>query len=364
MLLFGFSLILGSIYFFMKIYSLFANKYFKVKFIFILFCIIGVALLAAHLEPPIDWDLYRHFEEIDRMRINGFEYVWYESRYRTYIFATLLFYISSLTPWNETLVFITIFIELFVLEIILMFYKKKGASPQTESICFFLFLAFSNVVLAISGIRNVLAVIIMNYAIWNSNFRKKINIVDILFIFIAISIHPASAFLLILYFISYIPIIKISSGIALFFLPLLTKISQKYLDSNNELISSSAGLFKLYTKEDLGLDIRVLIVSAIFIFISIIIILYRIVILKDRSRYLKYALTYSLGTLGMISQSYIYSRMLYGLGNIYIYLLLDTREKNKNYKKMMQIYKIVSIIYISGMLLFQGYELTLSLLYK
>ena len=364
MLTLGFGLVFGIMYFFMKIYSLVTNKCFRVKKIFILICVIGVALLVAQIKPPIAWDLYRHFEEIERMRSWGFEYVWYESRYKTYIFATLLFYISSLTPWNETLVFITIFIELIILENILKFYKKRGISPQAESISFFLFLAFSNIVLAISGIRNVLAVIIMNYAIWNINFSRKRKLWNIILFIIAITIHPASMFLLILYFISYIPSIKIASGVAVFFYPLIIKLSQTYLNSNNILLSSSAGLFRLYSKERAGLDMRVTLVSATFIFVSIVILIYRMRVLKDKSRYTKYSLVYSLGTLGMIFQGLIYSRMLYGLGNIYISLLLisEKKIKNRTYKKMIYIYKVLSIIYISGMLLFQGYELTLAIL--
>ena len=361
----GLGIILGSIYMFAKLYELYTNRYFNTKVLFIVICIVGVALLVAQINPPSDWDLYRHYEEIDNMRSNGSEYVWHSSRYVNYICATLLFYIASLTPWNGTLVFVSIFIELYIIETIIKFYRERGLSAQTASICFFLFLSLSNIVLAISGIRNVLASILLGYAIWNLHCRKKMKILSVVLGFAAITIHPAAGLVLILYIVSYLPILPIAGGVALFCLPLLTNYSDRYMNTNNIFLSSSAGLFELYVEERAGLDIRVTVVSATLIVMSIMIIIYKIYKLNDKTRYTRFALIYSLGTLGMISQGLIYSRMLYGLGNIYV-VLLATGGKifgtNKNYRKMIYIYKIFCLIYFIGMLMFQGYELTLAIL--
>ena len=365
MFAFGIGLIVGLMYLFTKVYELFTNKYFNTKKWFIVLGIAGIALLTAQIVPPKEWDLFRHFEEIDRMRLYGSEYVWNSSRYRGYVSATLLFYIASLTPWNATLVFLTIFIELLIIEDILKFYRKKGMSAQTGSICFFLFLSLSNIVLAISGIRNVLAVILLNYSIWNMHCRKKAKVFNLILIFVAITVHPASGFLLILYFVSYIPFVIIRCMVAISILPILMEYSNKVVNSSNKLLASSAKLFDLYASEKAGLDMRVTVVSAILVITSIFIIFIKIKFMNDKSRYTSYALIYSLGTLGMITQGLIYSRMLYGLGTIYVVLLATGDEyaiKGKKYKKLFWAYKTICLIYFCGMLLFQGYELMWAIL--
>lgn len=105
----------GILYFIIKMYQVFTNKYIVKNRIIIFLGIVGIALLAAQVNPPRAWDLYQHYDEINRIRERGAAYAWVESRYANYYGATALFYITSLTPWNETLPFITIFLELLIL---------------------------------------------------------------------------------------------------------------------------------------------------------------------------------------------------------------------------------------------------------
>lgn len=56
-----------------------------------------------------------------------------------------------------------------------MTYYKEQVGAQAAGLSFFLFLVLSNIVMAISGIRNVLAVVLINYAIWDFECVSKKN---------------------------------------------------------------------------------------------------------------------------------------------------------------------------------------------
>ena len=355
---------LGTMYLLIKIYQIFTNRYISKSKILLFLGIMGVALLAAQIKPPMGWDLYRHYEEIDRIRLWGASYAWESGRYANYYGATALFYLVSLTPWNGTLPFVSIFLELFLYEKIVAHYKNQMGA-QSEGMCFFLFLALSNIVLAISGIRNVLAVVLVNYAIWDFECTKKSrSIIDLLIALLAITIHPACGFLIIIYVVSYIPLRIAGMGVAMFILPVLTYFLSFFSSSSNAILSSSAGLFALYTKEQAGLDIRVKIVSVILIVASCIVLLCIMRYEKQDDRYLYFVLLYSMGTLGMITQGLIYSRMLYGLDILYPTLIAKYCENSRNVqtKKIIYGYKFYCLIYCAGMLSFEGYELARAIL--
>lgn len=288
MVFFSIGFILGLLYFLVRIIELFLNRTIINNRFFLFLGILGVAILASNIDPSVEWDLYRHYEEIEKMRIWGAEYAFLRGRYSSYYVINFLFYVVSLTPWNGLLVFISIFIELWILEDILHFYKKRGLSAQTISICFFLFFSLSNIVLAISGIRNVLASVLMGYAIWNIHYKHKHKALSLLLIIMSISIHPASGLILMVYLMSFIPSMLFSTIMSFFLLPLLVNLIDVFKNVDNPIISSSAELFGLYTAEQAGLDTRVLIVSSILIIFTCFIILYRIYYLYDKSKYIKF----------------------------------------------------------------------------
>lgn len=349
----------GILYLYAKIYQVFTNKYIVKNRTIIFLGIVGIALLAAQVIPPRGWDLYQHYDEINRIREKGAAYAWKESRYANYYGATALFYITSLTPWNEMLPFIAIFLELLIFEKVMAYYKEQ-VGAQTAGLSFFLFLVLSNIVMAISGIRNVLAVVLINYAIWDFEcVSKKKWAVDIAITILGISIHPAGGFLIVIYAVSYIPLRIVGVVSSVFILPILTIFLNNFSTSQNAFLSSSAGLFALYIKEQAGLDIRVKIASAVLILFSVFVALQ--VIRKDdkTTKYIYFIILYSIATLGMLTQGLIYSRMLYGLNLLYPVLLVKYCEKilDLGVKKIVFIYKSYCLIYIAGMLSFQGYEL-------
>lgn len=358
---------LGLIYIFIKLYQVFANKYITRNKILLFLGVVGIALLAAQISPPTGWDLYRHYDEINRIREWGATYAWEKSRYANYYGATALFYLASLTPWNETLPFITVLMELCIFEKVISHYKDQ-ISAQTDGICFFLFLVLSNIVMAISGIRNVLAVVLVGYVIWHFEcVTKKHFIVDIVIVLFAITIHPASTLLILIYALTYIPSLIAGVGISIFILPALNSFLDGFISSENALLSSSSGLFFLYTKEQAGLDIRVRIVSVLLIIFSIVVILQLLQYEKRKDRYLSFILLYSFATLGMISQGLLYSRMLYGLNILYTNLIACycySCSQDAKITKTVYWYKLYCLIYCAGMLAFQGYELARAILIR
>lgn len=356
---------LGIMYLSIKAYQVITDKYVTKNRIIIILGIIGVALLAAQVVPPRAWDLYQHYDEINRIREWGASYAWKRSRYASYFGATALFYVTSLTPWNGTLPFITILTELFIFEKVISYYKNQ-IGAQSEGLAFFLFLVLSNIVMAISGIRNVLAVVLVNYAIWNFECVSKKNwVADIAIVILAVTIHPASGFLIAIYAISFVPSHIAGVVISIFILPFLTKFLNNFSESKNAILSSSSGLFSFYTKEQSGLDIRVRIVSVILIVFSIAVVLL-LVRYEKMDRYLYFICLYSIGTLGMITQGLIYSRMMYGLDVLYPVLMAKYCEDSQDIrvKKVVYCYKWCCLIYCVGMLLFQGYELARAIFIK
>ncbi len=357
---------LGIMYLSIKAYQVVTDKYATRNRIIIILGIIGVALLAAQMVPPRAWDLYQHYDEINRIREWGASYAWKRSRYASYFGATALFYVTSLTPWNGTLPFITILTELFIFEKVISYYKNQ-IGAQSEGLSFFLFLVLSNIVMAISGIRNVLAVVLVNYAIWNFECVSKKNwVADIAIVILAVTIHPASGFLIAIYAISFVPSHIAGVVISIFILPVLTKFLSNFSESKNAILSSSSGLFSFYTKEQSGLDIRVRIVSVILIVFSIAVVLVLVRYGKKADRYLYFIFLYSIGTLGMITQGLIYSRMMYGLGVLYPVLMAKYCEGSQDIrvKKFVYCYKWCCLVYCVGMLLFQGYELARAIFIK
>lgn len=357
---------LGTAYLLIKIYQVFTNKYITRNKTLLILGTIGIALLAAQINPPIGWDLYRHYEEIDRIREWGAAYAWKNGRYASYYGATALFYITSLTPWNGTLPFLTVFIELIIYEKVAEHYRKQ-IGAQGEGICFFLFLTLNNIVMAVSGIRNVLAVVLVNYAIWDFECSKKSRcIIDIVIALFAITIHPASGILIAIYAMSFIPLRVVSVVLAAGILPVLTNFLSNFSSSKNAILFSSAGLFVLYTKEQAGLDVRVRIASVILIGISIVVVLQIMRYEKNKDRYLFFVLLYSIGTIGMITQGLVYSRMLYGLGVLYPVILMKYCESQRDIRtiKTVYLYRLYCLIYCAGMILFQGYELARAILIR
>ena len=357
---------LGIMYLSIKAYQVITDKYVTKNRIIIILGIIGVALLAAQVVPPRAWDLYQHYDEINRIREWGASYAWKRSRYASYFGATALFYVTSLTPWNGTLPFITILTELFIFEKVISYYKNQ-IGAQSEGLAFFLFLVLSNIVMAISGIRNVLAVVLVKYAIWNFECVSKKNwVADIAIVILAVTIHPASGFLIAIYAISFVPSHIAGVVISIFILPVLTKFLNNFSESKNAILSSSSGLFSFYTKEQSGLDIRVRIVSVVLIMFSIAVVLLLVRYEKKVDRYLYFICLYSTGTLGMITQGLIYSRMMYGLGVLYPVLMAKYCEDSQDIrvKKVVYCYKWCCLIYCVGMLLFQGYELARAIFIK
>ncbi len=114
------------------------------------------------------------------------------------------------------------------------------------------------------------------------------------------------------------------------------------------------------------MDIRVRIASIILIGISILVVLRIMKYEKNDERYLFFVLLYSVGTIGMITQGLVYSRMLYGLGILYPVLLMNYCEHQSNERiiKTVYVYKLYCLIYCVGMISFQGYELARAILIR
>lgn len=359
------SALLSTFYLIEKVYALFCGRRcFKNRFFWV-FGALGLALLAAQIEPVKAWDLYRHYEELERMRAGGWQYAAESGRYRLYPVINLLFFLVSRTSWNGLLVFIAVGTELLLFEKIIAFYREKGLTEQTCSLCFFLYIVLCNMVLAISGIRNVLAVTLTQYGLWRYCVMRKQKRY-LLLCAAAVLIHPAAIFADILFVVSYFPLPMPAAVFSLALLPILVKYSGLLLLIQNPFVRLAAGTFQLYLQNGGVLDMRVRVLSFALMIFSLL-------ALKNagkrmgKTRLFRYAAVYLFGTMGMVTNAILYARMLYGLSMVCVAALcegelhcLKNRQtaETQNYR----LYKVYCLIYSAGMVAFQDYELLRAIL--
>lgn len=197
----------------------FVNFSWKQKRIQILFFAITVAILAFILEPPIGWDLSRHFLWMNEIRdsnlsfnnfifnnINGVGL--YE--YKNLIFYNLIRYIIiKLTDNNHWLPCICTFFNYIIVGYIAYDWEYTNHKHRKMSLITpFLCSAFLPFILVVSGIRTALASSIAALAIYLYLYKKRRMILFIILMLISSTIHQV-----VLFSIPFVCLSKLKIGI-------------------------------------------------------------------------------------------------------------------------------------------------------
>ncbi len=164
----------------------------KRSFLFALLSLFAFAfgLISFHIEPPDGWDLYRHFEELDRIRLGGLYYLFGEgSLYGKQIGSALLYYIVSLQPNNHLLPFLTIVIEYTIYAYIITDYVATNKKTiKTVFACIAIHFALTDITWTISSLRQPLACSLCALGMYVELVKKKKF--GFLFYFLGASVHP------------------------------------------------------------------------------------------------------------------------------------------------------------------------------
>ena len=325
----------------------------------------------SQIEPPKNWDLSRHYIVIDEIRENGIEFAFTESRYHYLYVITFLFYLVSLTPYNELIVFIVCFLEILIF--IITIYNLQKHKPrknfiQIYALAFFVFLAFVNIVESASALRNTFAFVICAYALFRAIYLKRNFLFSILLVIISIFIHPASIIFLSFLLASKIKAYKLTQ-IVILLLPLfITSIAQQMSVSSIKVIREAGQLFEMYNgfngEKEIRFDIRLILLNLAAIGISAYASL-RSIRVQERSTldvinidYCRIIIAILFSIVIGLLMPIIFFRMLYSLSILLIPIIVDFYYNDAN---TWTVTKLIFIILIIGLLAFNTYTLYLSI---
>lgn len=166
----------------------------------VFFLAISIAILAFHANPPVGWDLFRHFIYMDNIRnseISLFRLLFNNpSRIGGYptlfCFNLLRYIICHFTENNHWLPAVCVFLDYGIVGYIMLdWYETSGFREKFSFVVPFLCCTLLPPVHAFSGMRHALAACIMGLSIYLYIYKKKKIIVFIALAFVAITIHQA-----------------------------------------------------------------------------------------------------------------------------------------------------------------------------
>lgn len=165
-------------------------------------CIVGVSLITLSIiTPPISWDLYRHYDLIDKMKAGGMDYILNESIYSHLPVTNMLYAFVSYIGLPQALPCITAIICYSVLAYIIADCGKRYNVDSRVVGCVLLFnLAFCPFLHMISGIRNVLAYSVAALGFYK-DFAQHKRITGFALYVATIFIHPSATLVVGLRFI-------------------------------------------------------------------------------------------------------------------------------------------------------------------
>ena len=342
----------------------------KKQYMFILIYFgIAYAFLAAQIKPPPQWDLFHHYNEINNMRMGGLDYALTQGRYKELFVINFIYYIVSLFSYNNLLVFITVFIEYMIFTYITCDLKEKYDSEKNTiafSINFFLFFALVNIVLSISGIRNVFAFSIASLAVYMDLFKQRKGILKLLLYIIPIFIHPSTIIVPIVRVFVLTPKMYKLAPLLIIWGMFASYISELLESSSVGALKTAGYLLNLYGESSYITDNRLIIVN--FIFVSIIMIACFYILQKKHSNYNKgqllyitFVIIYLFVALGSLNNVIIFNRMLYGLAFLIlpvIHIILESLSI-----RIRTLFVLICVVFFTGMIMYQGLELFYAITY-
>lgn len=172
----------------------------KYKSIYLILLAFVLAIVAYHWIPTQEFDLYRYYNILEKMRkINFHEFLTIYMNKKEIISNILFYLISKISQNNSLLQFFTTFLGYGIIFYILEDYtKEKKYDNIIFTVALFYVISSFRYITFISGIRNTLAVIIFALGIYLEYIKKEKKWKCNLLYVSAIFIHISSLLILIL----------------------------------------------------------------------------------------------------------------------------------------------------------------------
>lgn len=346
-------------------YKFIKNDPIKKEYNYIIWLVFTLALgiIAYNTIPSVYDDLFRHYEELQRMRYGGIAYLSDPTQavYNINFIINYIYYFIAmignykLLPFILTIVTYAIF---FIVSIKIM--EKLKCNYSTWGFFLVLFFTMVSVRLVTSGLRNWFAFSIIYIAVYRDYFNQKKDIFTLILYILPMFIHSSAVIILAIRILSIENIRRFKLYYIIPFWSLLSGvISNIFMVIPNEFIYSLGEKIQTYLGFEM-FDIRFLVTQTIFVICITVI---NIVIFKDKlntdenlDKYLYFVQNLSLFSLGCVILPQLLGRMVHFIA----YLMLPTiYYLNKIDKKSLKygIYGlfIILILGLSAFQLWDGY---------
>lgn len=304
---------------------LFMTKYGKYKQMFIAMICLNLSIIAYYFIPPSDYDLNRYYSLMESIKYYDLDMIFENIIFKPEPLINFLFYMVSLTGIKQLLPMIVIFIGYFILIYMIWDYCQiNKIRPLYSLIITLSLLCIINYIYFVSGIRNLLAFIMLSYAIYLDFIKLKKGIKYKILYLIPILIHNSCIVVLIIRACFEI-LNKIRSKYK-YFLVLLWPIYFKFVLLVFSLFSNVPAIGHLISKSEDYLsnnitinDITVNLLFKLIIFFITMIILFISSIKKENKnkKLYEFLKLYSMFLLGTIQFKYVFGRFF----NIYLILI-------------------------------------------
>lgn len=290
----------------------------KYLWIVLVVFVAALAVVAYCTDPMESDDLFRHFKEIDRMKVKGYIYVKESAVYRMNPIINYIFYFVCLMNNKFLLPFITVIVIYGThLSLTVKTYEKLEISNRILSLYILMFFALVPIRFSISNIRIIMAFAIAFAAIYRDYFKDNRNIITVLLYIAPLLIHSSTIIILGLRFLDIKMFRFYKVRFALLFWTVFSSGIASYLSKMKSLFFRDLGnRLTIYMGSEYGMDPRLFIVQAVFligiyVLISVIIREGKKTSKNYMRRYLEFVQIVILFTMGSFLSQVLYMRMGY-----------------------------------------------------
>ena len=315
---------------------------------YLFFLVIAMAILVSSINPPSHgWDLYRHYEYLDELKISNygfFDYMFNDdnllgggTRSSLYGFK-LLCYIVSKLDCNRMLPFLTLVSVYGIWCYITQDWLIRKEKPELLAPSFMVCLATMPYVYVNTGIRNALAASIVAWALYYEFEKKGSSLLTLLILLFSYTIHNAVIIVLPCWFLAHFSV-NLKTVLLVVFGVLLFEPVAKYVYSHSiPGLSQAANLYLHYISADAYFfSYGYLIVDIVFILITVYVFYYEN---KNNSNKLyRFVLIYSATIMTQFSHYDLVLRPIYVLA-MFSSIIVDSCYslfKSKNGKTLLSI---------------------------
>lgn len=320
---------------------------------------LSISVLVYYLQPPLNWDLTRHFSCLDSIRNSGISFGQFlfenkfavgGSEFTSYVaFNVIRYLVIKISDNNSILPWLCVLIDYLIVSYIIIDWSKENNSKVKFS-SFLLCFTFLPLVYAASGIRTALAAAIIGLGIYLYLYKEKKAVVFVILAIIAVTIHPVM-----LIAAPFVFLARYETGIKGYVIVFVVSISidslaTLFLTSKFSYLARIAYLYKRYTSDDQFRGGRYCLFGDIFLICALLVIYLMKKKRCDKSNYrnkdaalysfLIFYMCYILGNIGNYDMVLRPAYLLGVFAPVLVSLYANTGGHDFNHKFILNIVKL------------------------